>query len=64
VVILSGNIIDIQGEEVNTIMNCNRANMAMLAIQQKITNLVGYNWIKVLSLYSKISMVAATKVFN
>lgn len=64
IAVLSGNIIDMQGQEVNTIMSCHRANMAMLAIQQKITNLVGYNWMKVLSLYNKISMVSAAKVFK
>ena len=64
VAVLSGNIIDMQGQEVDTIMRCHRANMAMLTIQQKITNLVGYNWLKVLSLYDNITMVAAAKVFN
>lgn len=64
VVVLTGSILDMQGDEVSTIMGCHRANMAVLAIQQKITNLVGYNWLKVLSLNQNMSMTAANNVFT
>lgn len=64
IIILTNSALQMERTRIMTLNRCHDASEELNRIQQKMINVIAYNWLKVLSLHITIDMTAAYVMFR
>lgn len=63
IIVLTNSALQMERTRIMTLDRCHDASEELNRIQQKMINVIAYNWLKVLSLHQTVNMTAAKTMF-